>query len=147
MLLPRRHFVHTGIQHRCDLVLLNALSSDYKPILTTVHLSTLQRKGSKRLVWDWKKGDLQSFTADLDGRLAAIDDDQHYTTTSYNALCTVILAAAKCHIGLKAVGMSEESWRTIEISKAEAARDTERATSGIHSLDYKDLETEVKRLI
>ena len=98
-------------------------------------------------MWDWKKGDLQAFTADLDGRLAAIDDDQHNTTTSYNAICTAILAAVKSHISLKAVGMSEESWKTIEISKAKAVRDTAKATFGNHSPDYKDLDTEEKRLV
>ena len=33
--------VHTGIQHRCDWVHLNALSSDHKPILTTAEISHL----------------------------------------------------------------------------------------------------------
>ena len=112
-----------------------------------VHLPTLQLKGPKRLVWDWKKGDHQTFTADLDGRLSAIDDDQHNTTTSYNALCKAILAAAKGHIGLKAVGMSGESWRTIEISKAKAVKDTAKATFGIHSPDYKDLDAKLKRFV
>ena len=144
---PDVTIVHTGIQHCCDWVSLNALSSDHKPILTTVHLPTLQRNSPKRLVWDWKKGDLQAFTADLDERLAEIDDDQHNTTTFYNAPCTAILVAAKSHIGLKEVGMSEENWRTIEIFKAEGARDTERATLGIYSPDYKDLDTEVERLV
>ena len=43
--------------------------------------------------------------------------------------------------------MSEESWRTIEISKAKAVKDTAKATFGIHSPDYKDLDAKLKRFV
>ena len=43
--------------------------------------------------------------------------------------------------------MSGEIWRIIEISKAEAVRDTVKTTFGIHSPAYKDLDTETKRLV
>ena len=47
---PDVTIVHNGIHHHCDWTPLDSLSSDHRPILTTLHLPSQQRKGPKRLV-------------------------------------------------------------------------------------------------
>ena len=50
---PDVTIVHNGIHHHCDWTPLDSLSSNHRPILTTLHLPSQQRKGPKRLVWNW----------------------------------------------------------------------------------------------
>ena len=140
--------VHNGIHHHCDWTLLDSLSLDHKPILTTLHLPSQQRKRPKRLVWKWKKGNISAYTADLEERLSQNSSDENASITSaYESFCAAILTTAKPHIGLKAVGMAGESWRTTEISQAEIEKNTARAASGIQSEQYKDRDAHLKRLV
>ena len=144
---PDVTIVHNGIHHHCDWTPLDSLSSDHRPILTTLHLPSQQRKGPKRLVWNWKKGNISAYTADLEKRLSQNSSDENASITSaYESFCTVIFTTAKSHIGLKAADMAGESWRT-EISQAEIERDTARATSSIQSEQYKDQDAHLKRLV
>ena len=116
--------------------------------MTTLHLPSQQWKGPKRLVWNWKKGNISAYTADLEERLSQNSSDEDASITSaYESFCAAILTAAKSHIGLKAVGMAGESWRTTEISQVEIERDTARATFGIQSEQYKDRDAHLKRLV
>ena len=74
-------------------------------------------------------------------------DENASITSAYESFCADILTAAKSHIGLKAVGMAGESWRTTEIFQAEIERDVARATSGIQSKQYKNRDAHLKRLV
>ena len=55
-----------------------------------------------------------------------------------------MLAAARRHIGLKAVGMTGEYWMMQEIATAERERDELRESLAIHSEEYKPKDREVK---
>ena len=100
-------FVHNAIHHHCDWTPLDSLSSDHRPILTTLHLSSQQRKGPKRLVWNWKKGNRSPYTADFEKRLSQNSFDENASITcAYESFCAAIFTA-KSHIGLKAVDWRE----------------------------------------
>ena len=79
---PDVTIVHNGIHHHCDWTPLDSLSSDHRPILTTLHLPSQQRKGPKRLVWNWKKGNISAYTADLEERLSQNSSDENASITS-----------------------------------------------------------------
>ena len=65
-------------------------------------------------------------------------------THMYQSLCKAVLAAARKHTGLKAVGMTGEYWKTCEIAKVERERDELRERMGINSEEYKAKGREVK---
>ena len=55
----------------------------------------------------------------------------------YRSFRKAVLAAARKHIGPKAVGMTGEYGKTQEIAKAERERDELGERLGIHSEEYK----------
>ena len=145
---PDVTIVHESLQDKCEWLPLDCLSSDHKPIITTLLLPAEKLRGQKRLVWDWKRGKLQDFTEAVENALIGGPDiTSKNMNVQYERLCTAVLAAATKHIGLKAVGMSGECWMTKEIVDAEKERDEIRAHSGINSTDYKAKDKLVKAML
>ena len=64
----------------------------------------------------------------------------------YLSYCKAVLAAARKHIGLKAVEMTGEYWKTQEIAKAGMEQDKLRRRLEIHCEEYKAIAREVKNL-
>ena len=108
---PDAMIVHAAFQDRYDWEPLDTLSSDHRLILTTNHLPTEKLRGGKRLVSNWKKGDLAAFTTAVDEqfRSCGLTDDESLTQM-YRSLCKAVLTSAQKHIRFKAVGMTGEYW-------------------------------------
>ena len=58
----------------------------------------------------------------------------------------MVIAAVRKHIGLKAVGMTGEYWKTCKIAKAEREQAELRERLGIHSKEYRAKDREVWNL-
>ena len=87
-------------------------SSDHRPILATIHLPTENLAGGTAHL-GLKEGNLAAFTSAVDEQLRGsglTDDDS--LTQMYRPFCKAVLAAARRHIGLKAVGMTGENCKT-----------------------------------
>lgn len=65
----------------------------------------------------------------------------------YEQFCAAVLATAKSKIGMKAVRMTGECWKTREIANAEKERDHLRKTTGIQTAGYKSKDKELKALL
>ena len=138
--------MHESLQDKCDWSPLDKLSSDHKPILTTMRLPMGNLKGRKRLVWDWKRGKLQEFTNAVESALSGPTQPTKIEPL-YASFCSAVLTSARKHIGLKAVGMSGKCWMTREIAVAERERDRLRTQTGIHSEAFKAKDAEVKAML
>ena len=144
---PDLTIVHETVADQCTWQPLDRLSSDHRPLLITLDLQSMQTMGSKRLVWDWKSGDLQAFTRALDDKVTGWEEDcQQKVAPLTKSLCDAILTTAYAHIGLKAVGTRGEVWRTREITDAEALRDRIREEQGINSAQFQELNAKLKEL-
>ena len=88
---------------------LDTLSSDHRPILITIHPTNRETERDKRLVWQWRKGDLAAFTTAADEQLRGSGLTYSESMTQmYRTFSKAVLAAARRHIGLKAVGITGE---------------------------------------
>ena len=98
-------------------------------------------------MWDWKRGDLVVFIRAVDEQLRGSGlTDGESLRQMYRSLCKAVLTAAHKHIGLKAVGMTGEYWKTQEIATAERERDEFRERLENHSEENKAKDREVMNL-
>ena len=103
------------------------------------------QRSAKRLACDWKNGQLQMFREEVDKQVRS----QEWSTRQdvadfYYLICTTILNVAKTCVGLKAVGMNGDRWKTKEKSELEMLRDTTRTRKGIHSDSYQAIDQTLK---
>ena len=102
-----------------------------------------QAERDKRHDGDWKKGDLAALTTTVDEkwthRRRILESDEPI-------LCKAVLAADRKLIGLKAVGMTGEYGKILEMAKAEIERDELRERLAIHSEECKAKDREAKNL-
>ena len=72
--------------------------------------------------------------------------DDESLTQMYRSFCKEVLAAARRHNALKAVGMTGKYWEAQEIASEERDRDDLMKRLGIHSEEYKAKDRNVRGL-
>ncbi|MES9973890.1 MAG: reverse transcriptase family protein, partial [Candidatus Thiodiazotropha sp.] len=145
---PDITFTHETLMCKCDWTPGDFLSSDHRPILITIAIPAVKLKCEKRLVWDWKNGNMEHFTRRVDEIVAGSEwEEMKNAKILYDTICTAILQAARTHIGMKAIGMAGECWRTKEIDQMEKQRDLLRETEGIQSANYQQTDAELKAAV
>ena len=88
---------------------LTILSFDHRPITITLNLPAEQLLGQKRLVWDWKKGNLPASPKKMKKMNQILQECERRkmkVDKMYARMSAILLKAAQKHIGLKAEGMA-----------------------------------------
>ena len=113
---------HRSLADKATWEVIEELNSDHHPIITTVY-STVEcrEKGSKRAVWDQKRGDWDAFRRAVEEAIPNLPRDNPQRMEK--ALRTCICKAAYEHIGLKKVSNKTPMWMTTEIEEAIKQRD------------------------
>ena len=93
------------------------------------------------------KGDLAAFTTAVDEQMSGSGPADGKSMTQMNkSSYKAVHAAARKPIGLKAVGMTGEYWKTQDIVKADSERDKLSGKVRIHWEEYKAKDLEAKNL-
>ena len=113
---------HRSLAEEATWEVTEELNSDNHPIITTVY-STVEcrEKGSKRAVWDQKRGDWDAFRRAVEEAIPNLPRDNPLRMEK--AIRTCICKAAYEHIGLKKVSNKTPMWMTTEIEEAIKQRD------------------------
>ena len=144
---PEVKIIHESLQELCDWSPCHSPSSDHRPITITLNLPAEQPKGQKRLVRNWKKGNLPAFTNEVEKQISLdCENRQMNVYEMYARMSAILLKAAQKHIGLKVVGMAGRCWMMKQINDKLKEREDVRRSEGIHTEVYKSLHEEVSRL-
>ena len=95
---PDVTIVNRSLQELHDLSLYESLSSDHIPITITVNLPDEQLKGRKRLVWDWKKGNLSALTNKVEDQIPQEYESRKMNVEEMNE-CNVVEGSLKNTLG------------------------------------------------
>ena len=99
---PDVTIIHESLQELCDWSPCDFLSSNHRPITITHNLPPEQLMGQKRLVRDWKKGDIPAITNKVEDQIRQECENRKLKVEEmYAHMRAILLKAAPKNIGLK----------------------------------------------
>ena len=138
---PDVTIVHTNEIEQYSWEALDILASDHKPILITIDRGTELAERKKRLVWNWRDANWCIFKHSIEQNLSEVSV-AHRIKDMETKIRKSILHAARHHIGMKAVGLSDQYLINGDIKLLADQRDLSRKDdpAGINSLHFRELD-------